>query len=114
MTGKEPVSGFAGLFAATARSYDRPDVRDGRRIEPFRKNKGFDIGMTVKVNGRQISSGNWSTIDWTFADVITYTSRETRLSPGDVLGSGTVGLGCLFEHYQSNRPSSSGGSSRAT
>ena len=77
-------------------------------FEPLRKNKGFDVTMTVRVNGRQVSSGNWSTIDWTFSDVIAYTSRGTTLSPGDVLGSGTVGLGCLFEHYQTKSPAFQG------
>ncbi|MGC3971855.1 MAG: fumarylacetoacetate hydrolase family protein [Pirellulales bacterium] len=69
-------------------------------FEPLRKNKGFDIAMRASINGRQISEGNWSTIDWTFDDVIAYTSRGTTLVPGDILGSGTVGRGCLYEHYR--------------
>lgn len=69
-------------------------------LEPFRKNKGFDRAMTVKVNGEEVSSGNWSTIDWSFDDVVAYTSRGTTLASGDVLGSGTVGRGCLLEHYR--------------
>jgi 2-keto-4-pentenoate hydratase/2-oxohepta-3-ene-1,7-dioic acid hydratase in catechol pathway len=31
--------------------------------------------------------------------MITYTSRGTHLRPGDVIGSGTVPSGCLFEHF---------------
>jgi len=77
-------------------------------FEPLRKNKGFDVGMTVTLNGREVSRGNWSTIDWTFSDVIAYTSRGTTLSPGDVLGSGTVGRGCLFEHFQIKSPAFQG------
>lgn len=73
-------------------------------FEPLRKNKGFDISMRAKINDKQISEGNWSTIDWTFDDVIAYTSRGTTLVPGDVLGSGTVGLGCLYEHFQIKSP----------
>lgn len=69
-------------------------------FEPFRKNKGFDRAMTVAINGEPFSSGNWSTIDWTFNDVVAYTSRGTTLASGDVLGSGTVGRGCLLEHYR--------------
>ena len=31
--------------------------------------------------------------------MIAYTSRGTELRSGDVIGSGTVPTGCLFEHY---------------
>lgn len=72
-------------------------------LEPFRAGKGFDAAMTVSINGEQISSGNWSTINWSFDDVVAYTSRGTTLRTGDVLGSGTVGLGCLLEHYRLDR-----------
>lgn len=69
-------------------------------FESLRSEKGFDISMSVSLNGRQISTGNWNSINWSFDDVIAYTSRGTRLTPGDVLGSGTVGKGCLFEQRQ--------------
>lgn len=69
-------------------------------LEPYRKDKGFDLAMTVSINGEPFSAGNWSTIDWSFDDVIAYTSRGTHLVTGDVLGSGTVGRGCLLEHFR--------------
>jgi 2-keto-4-pentenoate hydratase/2-oxohepta-3-ene-1,7-dioic acid hydratase in catechol pathway len=68
-------------------------------IEPHRAGKGFALSMTAAVNGEQISQGRWDSIDWDFADMIAYTSRGTELRPGDVIGSGTVPTGCLFEHY---------------
>jgi 2-keto-4-pentenoate hydratase/2-oxohepta-3-ene-1,7-dioic acid hydratase in catechol pathway len=68
-------------------------------LEPFRSGQGFDLEMTGSVNGEQVSHGRWNTIDWGFADMITYASRGTRLRVGDVIGSGTVPTGCLFEHY---------------
>lgn len=67
-------------------------------IEGRRSGKGFDLEMTVAIDGVQISSGNWSTINWSFEDVVAYASRGTNLRTGDVLGSGTVGRGCLLEH----------------
>lgn len=67
-------------------------------IEHRRAGKGFDLAMTVARNGEPFSAGNWSTIDWSFADIVSYVSRGTRLVPGDVIGSGTVGWGCLLEH----------------
>ena len=68
-------------------------------IEPHRAGKGFALSMTAAVNGEQTSQGRWDSIDWDFADMIAYTSRGTELRPGDVIGSGTVPTGCLFEHY---------------
>jgi 2-keto-4-pentenoate hydratase/2-oxohepta-3-ene-1,7-dioic acid hydratase in catechol pathway len=59
---------------------------------------GYDLAMTAEVNGRRYSAGNWSTLYWTFAQMIAYASRGTRLRPGDVIGSGTVGTGCILEH----------------
>jgi 2-keto-4-pentenoate hydratase/2-oxohepta-3-ene-1,7-dioic acid hydratase in catechol pathway len=68
-------------------------------LESCRSTKGFDLSMTAYVNDELVSSGRWDSIDWDFADMITYASRGTWLRPGDVLGSGTVPTGCLFEHY---------------
>jgi 2-keto-4-pentenoate hydratase/2-oxohepta-3-ene-1,7-dioic acid hydratase in catechol pathway len=68
-------------------------------LEPYRSGNGFDLEMTGYVNGELVSKGRWNTIDWGFADMITYTSRGTTLRVGDVIGSGTVDTGCLFEHY---------------
>lgn len=67
-------------------------------LEHRRHGKGFDLAMTVTRNGTKFSSGNWSTINWSFADIVSYVSRGTRLVPGDVIGSGTVGWGCLLEY----------------
>ena len=68
-------------------------------IESYRSRNAFDLGMTGYVNGELVSEGRWDTIDWGFPDMITYTSRGTHLRPGDVIGSGTVPSGCLFEHF---------------
>ena len=68
-------------------------------LESSRSNKGFDLSMTAHVNGELVSAGRWDSIDWDFADMITYASRGTWLRPGDVIGSGTVPTGCLFEHF---------------
>lgn len=74
-----------------------PVLVSADELEPFRSGHGFDLTMSVSVDGQPISSGNWSTINWSFDDVVAYTSRGTHLRTGDVLGSGTVGGGCLVE-----------------
>ena len=55
------------------------------------------LEMTAAVNGRTLSRGNAGTMFWTWPQLIAHASRETRLQPGDVLGSGTVGSGCILE-----------------
>ncbi|HEY1700451.1 MAG TPA: fumarylacetoacetate hydrolase family protein [Trebonia sp.] len=66
-------------------------------LADVRTARGYDLAMTAEVNGRRYSAGNWSTLYWTFAQMIAYASRGTRLRPGDVIGSGTVGTGCILE-----------------
>jgi 2-keto-4-pentenoate hydratase/2-oxohepta-3-ene-1,7-dioic acid hydratase in catechol pathway len=53
--------------------------------------------MTATVNTALYSDGNLADIYWPFADLLAYASRGTRLVPGDVIGSGTVGTGCILE-----------------
>jgi len=66
-------------------------------LEPRRSGNGYDLAMTATVNGRQYTDGNWKTIHWSFGELLAYASRGTQLVPGDVLGSGTVGRGCILE-----------------
>ena len=67
-------------------------------LEPFRSDQGgYHLTMTADVNGRRYSEGSWSSIYWNFGQMVAYASRGTRLLPGDVIGSGTVGTGCILE-----------------
>jgi 2-keto-4-pentenoate hydratase/2-oxohepta-3-ene-1,7-dioic acid hydratase in catechol pathway len=66
-------------------------------LEPYRKGNSYDLGMTATVNGKQYSSGNFSTIYWNFGQLIEHASRGTELRTGDIIGSGTVGTGCILE-----------------
>jgi 2-keto-4-pentenoate hydratase/2-oxohepta-3-ene-1,7-dioic acid hydratase in catechol pathway len=68
-------------------------------LEAHRSGKSFDLEMSAFVNDVQTSHGNWRSIDWGFDDMISYASRGTTLRPGDVIGSGTVETGCLFESF---------------
>jgi 2-keto-4-pentenoate hydratase/2-oxohepta-3-ene-1,7-dioic acid hydratase in catechol pathway len=58
---------------------------------------GYDLRMTATVNGTPYSSGTWADLYWTFEQMISYASRGTTLVPGDIIGSGTVGTGCILE-----------------
>jgi 2-keto-4-pentenoate hydratase/2-oxohepta-3-ene-1,7-dioic acid hydratase in catechol pathway len=66
-------------------------------LAPYRRDGGYDVELSVEVNGRRYSQGNWSTIYWSFAQMVAYASRGTALRTGDVIGSGTVGTGCILE-----------------
>lgn len=59
--------------------------------------KSWNLKMTCKVNGVQVSEGNLSDMDWTFAEIIERASYGVDIYPGDVIGSGTVGTGCFLE-----------------
>ena len=57
----------------------------------------YHLGMRAFVNGKQLSSGNVKDMNWTFAEILARASYGVTLYPGDVIGSGTVGTGCLLE-----------------
>ena len=59
--------------------------------------KNWNLPMTCKVNGIQVSAGNLGDMDWTFAEILERASYGVNLFPGDVIGSGTVGTGCFLE-----------------
>jgi 2-keto-4-pentenoate hydratase/2-oxohepta-3-ene-1,7-dioic acid hydratase in catechol pathway len=53
--------------------------------------------MRARVNGLELSVGNAKDIYFTFAQLIERASSNVMLYEGDVIGSGTVGTGCLLE-----------------
>lgn len=62
-----------------------------------RRDKGYDLAMTVTVNGEELSRGSWASAQFSFGEMVARASADARLRPGDLLGSGTVGTGCLLE-----------------
>jgi fumarylacetoacetate (FAA) hydrolase len=53
--------------------------------------------MTARVNGEERSRGELADMHFSWDDLVAQAARNTRLLPGDVLGSGTVGTGCILE-----------------
>jgi 2-keto-4-pentenoate hydratase/2-oxohepta-3-ene-1,7-dioic acid hydratase in catechol pathway len=64
---------------------------------PLASGRAYDVRLTASVNGVGYSSGNLADLYWSFAEMVSYASRGTRVVPGDVIGSGTVGTGCILE-----------------
>ncbi|MEO8801303.1 MAG: fumarylacetoacetate hydrolase family protein [Polyangiaceae bacterium] len=61
------------------------------------KGNVFDLTMSARLNGKALSSGNVKDMTWTFAQILERASYGATLYPGDVIGSGTCGTGCLLE-----------------
>ncbi|HKI16323.1 MAG TPA: fumarylacetoacetate hydrolase family protein [Isosphaeraceae bacterium] len=61
--------------------------RDGR----------LHLEMSASVNGQMLSHGNAGTMYWTWPQLLAHASRDATLRAGDVIGSGTVGSGCILE-----------------
>jgi fumarylacetoacetate (FAA) hydrolase len=80
---------FATSLGPELVSLDELDgcYRDGR----------IHLEMTARVNGRVLSQGNAGSMYWTWPQLLAHASRDAVLRPGDVLGSGTVGTGCILE-----------------
>lgn len=77
-------------------------------LRGHRTGNRLDLAMAARVNGTDYSAGSLGDIYWTFGQMIAYASRGTTVRPGDVIGSGTVGTGCILElsalHGESQYP----------
>ena len=63
------------------------------------------LRMTCHINGKKISDGNTNDLYHSFGEMIERASMNTKLVPGEYIGSGTVGTGCILEL----RPENTGG-----
>jgi fumarylacetoacetate (FAA) hydrolase len=80
-----------------------PDELEDRIVDR-KQGRNYDLTMTASVNGREYSRGNLRTMHWTFAELIAHASRNTVVRPGDLIGSGTVGTGCIVEFADGTYP----------
>lgn len=64
---------------------------------PGPRGERYDLAMRAWVNGKQLSTGNLKDMTFTFAEILERVSYGVTVHPGDVIGSGTVGTGCLLE-----------------
>jgi len=92
--GKDFASSFGPWIVTSDELADRAASRPGV----------YDLEMTARVNGQERSRGNWKDIHYSFGEMIARASAGTYLLPGDVIGSGTVGTGCLLEMTKGEGP----------
>lgn len=84
---KDFASSFGPYLVTLDELKDRHAGRDGV----------FDLEMIVRVNGEERGRGNFKDIFWSYGEMIARASANVTLHAGDVIGSGTVGTGCLLE-----------------
>ena len=106
------IAGFTVMNDFSARDIQRRELRVGlgpAKAKDFATSFGpvlvtrdeFDgtsAVMTAKVNGEERSRGNLADIHYSWQQILDRAARNTRLKPGDVIGSGTVGTGSILEH----------------
>lgn len=60
-------------------------------------NGRYRLAMTVRVNGEVRGEAALADMYYTFGELVAQASRDVTLYPGEVIGSGTAGRGCLLE-----------------
>ena len=66
-------------------------------LEDAREGKGFALEMTAEVGRARTSTGNWAAVAFSFGEMLARACADVHVRPGEILGSGTVGGGCLLE-----------------
>ena len=68
-------------------------------VSPDELPAGLDMRATARVNGDLRSDSRTGGMNWSWDELLAAAARNTPgLQPGDVIGSGTVGGGCILEH----------------
>jgi len=73
-------------------------------LQSHRSGPSYALDMTAQINGRRLGSDRLDNMAWSFGAMVAYASRGTEVRPGDVLGSGTCGGGCLAEMWGRHGP----------
>jgi fumarylacetoacetate (FAA) hydrolase len=106
------IGGFTVMNDWSARDLQRAEVKVGlgpAKGKDFATSLGpvvvtpdeFDGSsgtMIARVNDEERSRGELGDMLFSWAQLVERAALNTRLLPGDVLGSGTVGTGCILEH----------------
>jgi fumarylacetoacetate (FAA) hydrolase len=106
------IAGFTVMNDWSARDLQRSEMRVGLgpakgkdfatslgpivvTVDEF---SGAEGTMVARVNGEERSRGDLASMYHSWEAIRAHAARNTVLYPGDVLGSGTVGTGCILEH----------------
>ena len=68
-------------------------------VSPDELSPGLDMRATAHVNGELRTDSRTGGMHFSWEELLAAAARNTPgLRPGDVIGSGTVGRGCILEH----------------
>ncbi len=87
---------FASMFGPYLVTFDELEKYKTKTVNGHIGNT-YDLKMRCWVNDELLSEGTLASMHWTFAEIIERASYGVTLYPGDIIGSGTVGTGCLLE-----------------
>ena len=108
----ERIGGFTVMNDWSARDLQRTEMKVGlgpAKGKDFATSLGpvvvtpdelgdLRLEMIARVNGEERSRGALADMHHSWDAIVAHAARNTHLRPGEVLGSGTVGTGCIFEH----------------
>jgi fumarylacetoacetate (FAA) hydrolase len=80
-----------------------PDELLGNVVNEDDSGCNYNLEMTCSVNGKLLSKGNLKDMAWSFEKILERVSYGATIYPGDIIGSGTVGTGCLLEINGTNK-----------
>lgn len=85
------------LGPAKSKDFDTGNVIGPWLVTPDEIPNLQDLTMQARINGELWSQGSTAEMHFTFAEIVSYISRDETLYPGEFIGSGTVGSGCGLE-----------------
>ncbi len=111
------IAGFTILNGWSARDLQRREMKAGLgpakgkdfgaslgpylvtrdEFENLKVGKSYNLTMLARRNGQELSRGNAQDLHYSFAEMIARASDGVELYPGDIIGSGPVGTGCILE-----------------
>src|SRR5689334_6902442 len=108
----EAIAGFTVMNDWSARDLQRQEMKVGlgpAKGKDFATSLGpvvitpdelgdLRLEMVARVNGEERSRGNLGDMYHSWDSILAHARENTTLVPGDVIGSGTVGTGCILEH----------------
>lgn len=86
-----------GLGPAKGKDFDTGNILGPWILTADEVEHPVDLKMDAYVNGERVGGGRSVASHFNFADAIAHISQSETLLPGEVIGSGTVGTGCLLE-----------------
>ena len=115
--GEEAIGGYTILNDWSARDVQRQEMSVGLgpakakdfasslgpylvtldELEDRFANDRHDLWMAARIDGEEVSRGNLKDLYWSFPQMVARASEGVDLEPGDLIGSGTVGTGCILE-----------------